>query len=155
MVHSKYLKNVEIDQKNNLLRAKFDISIYPLDIVYRALYSFMDDFAIVMGYDVDKKLLVEMVSFSDNVDLNEFSLKLNNEILSFLNYYSHKRENSDFKKAMILSILKKNFPADFNSKEENLSDDDIDAIFEEFEKESGVKSDITDDECNDEELRIG
>jgi His-Xaa-Ser system protein HxsD len=81
---SKSVSNLEIHKDHVLV--SINPKIYPLDIVYSALYVFLDRAYVVVDGDPKREIVVELRPKDRNKGLEELGRDFNNELINYAVY---------------------------------------------------------------------
>lgn len=147
--------NIVYDTDGQYVKFYINPKIYGMNVVSQAAYVFMDRAAVILSGNPDSKIVAEIRPIERNADLAKLIKEFNDELLNYSSFFFFSKKSLEFRNALLSSILSgsvsqaplQNQPNESQVSVRNPQSDidDIDKIFEEWEKDS---DDIFDDKNN-------
>ncbi len=122
--------NLEIDNKEGVVRVSVNPQIYPTDVIYGAAHAFTKDNYVLLDGDEEIEIVVELKPFEQK-NLEEVGRKFCNRLLSYKIYKQKFKENETVRNLLLYKALATNSPLAVNSEtEKSEKDEDSKIIWE-------------------------
>lgn len=128
--------NITFDTEGQYIKFYINSKIYPLNVVSQAAYALMDRAAVVLSGNPDGHLVAEIRPIKTNHDLNLLIKEFNDELLNYSSFFFFSEKSYEFRNALLSSILQGPVQSKPETKTTQQETEDIDKIFEEWEKDS-------------------
>lgn len=96
--------NLEINEEENYILISVNPKIYPLDVIYSAAYTFIDNCYILMDGDPKEEIIIE-IRPKEKQDLKEIGRKFNNELINYGTYAMQSVKNASLREAILKRVL--------------------------------------------------
>ncbi len=115
MTETKNISNMEINKEEGYALISINPKIYPLDVVYSAVYILLDKAYLVIDGNPEEEIIVEIRSKEKNGDVEEIGHELNNELVNYAVYKTQSEKNKIIRQTIIQrALLTNNFEAEDN-----------------------------------------
>ena len=144
MTKTENISNMEINKEEGYALISINPKIYPLDVVYSAVYVLLDKAYIVIDGDPAEEIIVEIRSKEKDGDVEEIGHELNNELVNYAVYKTQSEKNKAIRQTIIQrALLTNNFEADDISDDGEIGDylDDPEGIAVPWEEKYGNDKD--------------
>lgn len=128
--------NIIFDTEGQYIKFYINAKIYPLNVVSQAAYALMDRAAVVLSGNPAETLVAEIRPMKKNHDLNLLIKEFNDELLNYSSFFFFSEKSYEFRNALLSSILQGCVQPKPETKALQQETEDIDKIFEEWEKDS-------------------
>jgi His-Xaa-Ser system protein HxsD len=132
----KKINNFEIHESDNYLVVNLNLRIFSIDVIFSAMYIFMDKSYLVITGDPTKEVFIEIRPKEKNVDLEELGRNFNNELLNYAVYFMQSERNKEVKNTIIKKAL---FSNDSSCQNENAASEAKDEAYPGYNGDSGVQ----------------
>jgi len=99
--------NLEIDNKEGVVRVSVNPKIYPLDVIYGAAHAFTKDSYVLLDGDEEIEIIVELKPF-ESQNLEALGRKFCNRLLSYQVYRQKSKENETVRNLILYRALATN-----------------------------------------------
>jgi His-Xaa-Ser system protein HxsD len=132
----KEMSKLDNNKDINESKIKIKTSIYPLEVIYSAAYSFLDKAYILIDGDPEKELIIT-ISSKGKEDSEILSKEFGNELINFADYNVRAKETKKLRETIIQRSLLTNDPESFIEEDsDELEDFEFDDDF--FDDPEGI-----------------
>ena len=104
LVDAEKISNMEIHKEQNYVLVNINPKFFPLEVIYSALYIFLDKAYAVVDGDPAIQVIVELKPKKES-NLEELGREFNNELLSYANYSEMSKKNQKIREILLSRAL--------------------------------------------------
>ncbi len=99
------INNIEFNKEGNFIIASLNPKIYPLEVIYSAVYVFLDKAYVIIDGDPDNEIFVQLKAKNSKEDMEKLGMEFNNELVNYAVYVVQAIRNQPLRKAVIERAL--------------------------------------------------
>ena len=100
--------NLEVHKKDNFVAVSINPTLYSLEIIYSAAYTFIDRAYIIIDGDPKEEIIVQIRPKDNSADIENLGREFNNELINYSVYMHRTIKNQVIRETIVQRALNTN-----------------------------------------------